>query len=193
MVASSPTVRPDGDGHERLPAVGADGDLVGGQVAGQGDLVLERRHDGLELGPLAEQVVGPAEQRLDVFGPAGIRSGVVAVEGEVARLEPQQLEHDLVDGRAVERAVGVGVDHAAVGQPDAALSAVTLDPEPAGLRCRRQKAKDIREREGVESPLQRQRCTSGVDRPAKFPSAPASLGRRPPARPASARPPLAET
>ena len=161
---------PRGHGDERLPAVGADRHLVGRQVAGERDLVLERRNDGLELVPLAEQGVGPAQQRLDVLGLAAGGGGVVAVEGEVARLEPQQLEHDLVDGRAVERAVGVGVDHATLGQPHVAPPTIAVDPEPTGLRRRRQQAQDIGERECVESPLQRQRCTSGVDRPAKFPS-----------------------
>jgi hypothetical protein len=129
---------PRGHGHERLPAVGADGHLVGRQVAGECDLVLERRNDGLELVPFAQQRVRPAEHRVDVLGLAAGGGRVVAVEGEVARLEPQQLEHDLVDGGAVDRAVRVGVDHAAVGQPHVAAPAITLDPEPTGLRRRRQ-------------------------------------------------------
>ena len=112
--------------------------------AGQVDLVGQRGHHGLQLAPLVQQRGGPPQGVLDALGPTTARGLVVGVERERPAVEAQQLEHDLVGRRPLDRPIGGRGHHVALVEPHAALPSIALDPQATRLRRGRQQPQDIR-------------------------------------------------
>ncbi len=138
---------------DHLPPLTVDHDLGPGQLGGEAHPQVDRRHDGFDLLPLDQQVLGLADEDLDVRWRAGLRSGDVGLEDERSLVLAEELEDDGDRGIA-----GLGVvrrrehDTAAV-EPDVAVAAVTADAQTAGLVRRRQQAKDVDQRKCVERAL----------------------------------------
>ncbi len=87
-LAEAEVVADLGDGRARsgrdddLPAVAVDHDLGPGQLGREAHPQVDRRHDGLDLLPLDQQVLGLADQVLDVGRRACLRGGDVGLEDE---------------------------------------------------------------------------------------------------------------
>ena len=125
-----------------------------GQIGRERDPGVHRRHDGLDLAPFDQQVLGLDEQRLDIARRARVGRRRAGLERERAVVVAQQLEED-VDRRRRLLQPGRLCGHDATGvDPDTAGAAVAAHPEPSGLPRRSEEAEDIGKRKGVEGALQ---------------------------------------
>ena len=136
-----------------LPPRTVDHDLGPGQLGREAHPHVHRRHDGLDLLPLDQQVLGLADEGLDVARRAGFRRGDVGLEDEGSLVLSEELEDDRDRGIARLGVVGSREHDTAAVEPDIATAAVTRDAQTAGLVRRRQQAKDVDQRKRVERAL----------------------------------------
>ncbi len=136
-----------------LPPLAVDDDFGTRQLGRQADPHVDRRHDGLDLLPLDEEVLGLTDQRLDVARRAGLGGRDVGLEHERSLVLAKQLEDDR-DGRVA--GLGVvrrGEDDPAAVEPDVADAAVAAHPEATRLVRGREEPKDVDQRKRVERAL----------------------------------------